>query len=251
MNCIGPVTPEDFELLAYADGEASPEVATHLLNCPGCRQRAEDARRELAMWQAALYRAGCPSALELGEYSSGLLTPLRAAEIAEHFRLCRNCASEMAMLTTFLERVRDSRLEEGAAEVDAALRRIKARLSGSAAGTYPGVSTALAKALRGTRGPYIGDSRPFTYDAEDFHVSIEFLPEETSATRQVVGLVASARDLGGAEVELLPRADAPRLATVDEFGSFSLARVPVGSHGLLVRLPTYGVELEIEELDVR
>ena len=78
-----------------------------------------------------------------------------------------------------------------------------------------GLGNCLPRAVRETRGPYIGDALPVTYSVENFHISIEFRPEETAATREVVGLVAGAADFAGAQVELFPEgADQKRARAV-------------------------------------
>lgn len=251
MNCIGPTTPEDFELLAYADGEASPEVVAHLSACAYCRSRAEELRKEVAIWQKALRRAGCPPALELGEHALRMLPAEREAGVSEHLRLCRACASELAMLKEFLARVEDARLEVGLAEAAGALRTLKARLTGAAGEAGAGLAAPLPRAVRELRGPYLDDTPPVTYNAEKFLVTLESWPEGNAPTRHLVGLVAGPTDYTGAEVELSGGGDAPRTVPVDDLGSFSLTGVSVGAHRLLVRLPTAGAQVEIEDFDVK
>ena len=50
MSCRLPPPIADRDLLAYLDGEAKEEVATHLAQCPYCRQRAD----QMASWQQEL-----------------------------------------------------------------------------------------------------------------------------------------------------------------------------------------------------
>ena len=250
MNCIGPLTPEDFELLAYADGEASPEVTAHLARCIRCRTRAEGLREELSVWQKALHRAGCPPALELGEHSQGMLPPERAAQVAEHLRYCRACASEAATITEFMGRMEDARLRSELADARDALRKIKARLVSWGANLGEGFATPLPRAVREVRGPYLGDTPPLTYDAENFLLTFEFWPEDDARTRHIVGLVAGPDDFAGAEVEIIGGDGAPQRASLDYLGSFSLPGVSLGAHRLRVRLPTSGAQVEIDDFTV-
>ncbi len=250
MNCIGPTTPEDFELLAYADGEGTPEVAAHISTCVSCRSRSGELIREQRAWQRALLRAACPAALELGEHAVRMLPVERAEQVAEHVSACPVCAGEVAALAEFLSRVEDSRLEEGLAEAGAVLRTIHARLArfGAEGGTAGGAP--MPRAVRELRGPYLGDATPLTYDAEHLLVTVEFWPESGAATRRLVGLVAGDDDFTGAEVEVTGEDGSTRSAPVDELGSFSLRGLPTGAHRLRVRLPAKGVQVLIDPLNV-
>jgi hypothetical protein len=65
-----------------------------------------------------------------------------------------------------------------------------------------------------------------------------------------VGLVAGPDDFTGAEIEITGGAGEPRTAPVDELGSFSLTGVAVGAHQLRVRLPTSGLQVQIDDFNV-
>lgn len=251
MNCIGPMTPEDDELLAYADGEATPEAAAHISACASCQARVNALRQELAMWQTALHRAGCPSSLELGEHYLRMLPSDREAEVAEHLRYCRACAAEMATLPKFLGRVKESRVETAVTQVASALRTVQAHLKSLNSGTTAPNLALVPRAVRGERGPYIEDTRPVTYNAENVLVSLEFFKEIGAPTRQVIGLVDAADDFVGAEAEVTDDNSAPQRAAIDELGSFSFSGVSVGPHRLRVKLPTSGVQVEIDDLTVK
>lgn len=250
MNCIGPLAPEDFELLAYADGDASPEMAAHVSSCGECQGRVKTLQREELVWQTALHRAGCPSGMELGEHVMGMLPPDRAAGVAEHLEYCRACAREVTELSAFLARVGDSRLAEDVAQAGGALRRITARLTGAGGDSGDGPFRFQPMALRDLGGAYIGDSPPLTFDAEEFLVTLEVFPEPGAVTRQVIGLVAGPDDFAGAQVELTGREWDPRVAHIDELGSFILTGIAPGLHHLLVTLPTSGAQVQIDELTV-
>lgn len=250
MNCIGPMTPEDFELLAYADGEGSSVVAAHILACSVCHNRMAALQDEQRAWQRALHRAACPSGLELGEHAVRMLPDERAEQVAEHVDACPACAREVVTLAEFLERVEDSHLEEGIAEAASTLRTIHARLAGFGAEGGRAFGAPVPRAVRELRGPYLGDATPLTYDAENFLVTIEFWPESRAATRRLVGLVAGEDDFAGAEVEITGEDGPTRSAPVDELGSFSLAGLPTGPHRLLIRLPASGAQVLIDSVNV-
>jgi len=251
MNCIGPMTPENDELLAYADGEATPEAAAHIAACASCQARVRALRQELATWQTALHRAGCPSGLELGEHYLRLLSPERGAEVSEHLQYCRACASEIGTLAIFLGRVEESRIQTGLEQTAGALRTLKAQFGGRNTGLNAGTPALAARALREVRGPYIDSTPPVTYNAENILVTLEFFKEIGAPTRQVIGMVDGPDDFAGAEVEIMHEGGRLLRAAVDDLGSFSFTGVSVGAHRIRVRLPASGAQLEIDDFTVK
>ena len=84
MDCITSPEPNDWELLAYIDGEVDGQVLAHLEQCPHCRERARRLTRLQDRLRARLYRVTCPSPAALGEYHLGILPPDQAAAVARH-----------------------------------------------------------------------------------------------------------------------------------------------------------------------
>jgi hypothetical protein len=179
-----------------------------------------------------------------------MLPPERAAAVAGHIEFCPACAREVTELGEFLARVRRSPIMEGMARTGGALRTLTGRLTRASGGIGDGPLRAQPMALRDLRGPYIGDSPPLTYDAEEFLVTLEFLPEPGAGTRHVIGLVAGPDDFAGAQVELTGGEGGPRVSPIDELGSFSMTGVPPGLHRLLVTLPTSGAQVRIDAFTV-
>lgn len=250
MNCIGPVTPEDFELLAYADGAAAEAEVAHISACPYCRSRAEELRREQQTWERRLRRAGCPPAQALGEHYLGLLPALKAAAVSQHVKYCRACSSELATLARILRSGKEPQARERAIDFSGPLRAIHATLVSFGAGLSPGQAWPAPRMVRELRGPYLDSTPPLTYNAEEFLVTLEFWPEPGAPTRQIVGLVAGPDDFIGAQVEV-GGDDGVRLrAPIDELGSFTLSGVAPGAHSLRVRLPTSGAQVEISAFNV-
>jgi hypothetical protein len=56
--------------------------------------------------RSILYRASCPSSLELGEYHLAVLSKERAAFIKKHLKECSHCSLELQQLKTFLADVK-------------------------------------------------------------------------------------------------------------------------------------------------
>lgn len=246
MTCIGPTTPDDLELLAYADNQASADVVEHLSTCPTCQARANVLGREQHMLQVLLYRTGCPRSLELGEYGMGLLTGERATEIAAHLSCCPTCRSELATLDVFMVGHARSGAYGGAEQVIGMLRTVVARLSDI---TLGGSAGRLAPALRGVSPDAV--RAPAVYDAEEILVTVESWPEGLGrATRQLVGLVAGFTNSTGASVEIEGGDSTSSIAAIDDLGNFGLPGIPPAKYNLLIRLPADGMEIRIDDLDV-
>jgi len=244
MSCIGPVQPDDFELLAYADNTASADLEEHLSACLFCQARTEELQQQERYLKALLYRAGCPRPSELSEHRLGLLAMERVTEVSAHLEYCPACRAELAVLDEFMTRVA-LRGDDPAARAIGALRTVLARLSnltGGAAGS-------LAPALRGSNDE--SGSSPVVYDADNILITLETLPERTGrATRQVIGLVAGPTDFTSAEAEMVTEGAYQSVAPIDNLGNFALRDVPIGRYRLLIRLPLDGVEILIDDVTV-
>src|SRR6185503_18641157 len=102
MNCISPPELEDYQLLAYLDGEANQGITSHLERCEYCHERANALARFQDRLKSRLYRVSCPSSLELGEYHLRLLPAPQMLLVAQHVRECPHCERELAQLQDFL-----------------------------------------------------------------------------------------------------------------------------------------------------
>ena len=101
-QCVSPPALEDWQLLAWLDGEAAPEIAAHLAECPSCRERASALDRLQKDLAARLYRLSCPTPEELGDFHLGLLRGEQADAIRVHLRTCPHCQEEIRQLRTYL-----------------------------------------------------------------------------------------------------------------------------------------------------
>ncbi len=245
MSCIGPVTPDDIELLAYADNAASLPVLQHLSACPDCRLRAFRLRQEQRTLQTLLRRADCPASLALGEYHLGLTRDPRADDISGHLGQCPACRSEIAELAEFLRLLRRP-LADAAGSMFAALRTVVARLSPGPAG---GSFGALAPAVRSAGDDL--ERTPLMYAADDVLVTVDTWVERVGQSGRVVaGLVVGPADFSGAEASI-DADEPPRISPIDGLGNFLFSDVPPGAHQLMVRLPSTGIQIEIDELIVK
>jgi hypothetical protein len=244
MDCIGPFKPEDADLLAYADDAASPAVRDHVSACLACHVRAHEMDREQRKLQSLLYRAGCPSPLALGEYHLGLSGQQPGSGIASHVVHCSACRRELEDLARFMASLRRA-VADAAEDVFASLRTIRARLS---VDPLSGAYGQLAPTLR---GPGEGERAPLVYSAEDLLVTVDsWLERLGQPGRIVAGLVVGPIDFSRAEASM----DADEFSSptpINDLGNFLFSDVSPGVHHVTIRLPTTGLQIEIDDLTVQ
>src|SRR5215472_7763099 len=78
----GAISPND--LMAYIDGEASPEIVRRIADDPRLAMEAQGYALAQAALRQRLYRFDCPSSQMLGEYELGILVPEERLRIARH-----------------------------------------------------------------------------------------------------------------------------------------------------------------------
>ncbi len=245
MDCIGPVTPELSDFLAYADNAASVSIREHIAACRACRERAFLLRREQRSLQGLLHRAGCPPALTLGEHHLGLLNDQHAAEVAEHLRLCPACRKELGDLAAFMQHLRQP-VADAVGVVLGSLRTLVAQQVGPGAG---GGGPDFAPALRAL--PHSSEAAPAMYSALDVLVTVDSWIERMGLPgRAVAGLVAGPVDFTGAAASM-DEGELGAATQIDELGNFLFSAVAPGTHHLVIRLPAEGVQIQIDELIVK
>jgi hypothetical protein len=97
---LGPVSPD--EMMAYVDGEATPEVAERIAANPQWSEEARGYARVQEALQQRLYRFDCPSSQTLGEYELGMLATVERTRIAQHVVACPHCLAELETLRAFM-----------------------------------------------------------------------------------------------------------------------------------------------------
>ncbi len=238
MSCTLPPPIADRDLLAYLDGEAAEEVATHLAQCPHCRERAE----QLANWQqelmARLYRHECPASLTLGEYHLGLLARDEATAVGAHLAACPHCAREVAGLDAYLHDLEPSLAARLLSEVRERTQVVIARL------TSPR-GPALAPAYAAVRGE---EEALYLYEAEETQVAIEIQDDAEAPGRLVVLGLATGPEPPGGQASLWQAGQQVAVVPIDELGNFVIPGLEVGSYDLIVGGPR--LEIHIQELEV-
>lgn len=227
-NCVSPPELDDRQLLMFLDGERPAHIAAHLEQCPYCRERS----RKLAGMQnyitSQLYRLTCPTSIELGDYTLGMLSAGRAAMVAAHVHDCPHCTQEVSQLTdylgVFLPTPKVSPLEQ--------VKVLVAHLvGGMRTGTLYGGMT-LAPAYATLRGGPLGT---ITMQAEGILIVLEVQPTATGRVGILGQLNADEQDRWtGAKVELRQADALQATVSADDLGAFRFEGILPSSTELLI-----------------
>lgn len=245
MTCISPPELEEMQLLAFLDGEAPADVSTHIARCPHCRERAQQLRRLQSALTARLYRATCPSTMELGEYQLGLLPAWKASEISQHVSMCPHCDRELAQGRDFFS-LPDPAL--GSDFLQNVVRRARVIVAQLVSG--PGIdifgTAGLRPALAGVRG---ADPAPYVYEAGDVQVILE-IKDDLQRPNQlaIVGLVMGEVDAQSTEAHLWLKTQLVMSECLDDLGNFVFDSLAPGQYELILSGPE--VEIHLQQMTV-
>jgi hypothetical protein len=235
MNCVFPPELDDGQLLAYLDGEADHQIATHVAQCPYCREKAS----QLSHWHnqlaAKLFRVSCPSSIELGDYQFGLVSTTQAVAIARHVSECPHCRRELAQLRDYLRGELALPFEAGPME------RIKVLVARLVTGPD------RASTLAGIRGEATG---PITWEADGVLIVLDIQPAADGRAK-ILGQVAAddQDDWTGAQVELRQAGELQATATVDDLGAFRCEAVSPGPAEILIS-PSRGSPVLVSNVEI-
>lgn len=245
MICQNTPQLDDVELLMALDDEADLEVAMHVSNCPQCQQRSAELASLQQVAAARLFRATCPSSLELGEYHLGMLPPTRSASVQQHVAACPHCAQELTQLDSFLN-IADPHLHPAPWEViKRHVKVVVARLASGPQRNNLFGQPAFAPALAGLRGEQSG---PLTYEAGDVQIILDIQDDEQQAGRKaIIGLILG-WDTEEVVVRLWSDERLVSTVTVDMFGNFAIDGLMPGAYEMFVT--NEPVEIHIQELKV-
>jgi hypothetical protein len=74
----------------------------HIVKCPDCQKRVEEARRIEVVLKQQLFRQDCPSPHKLTDYFIGILGVEDRNEIDDHLSVCVSCREELETLRRFI-----------------------------------------------------------------------------------------------------------------------------------------------------
>ena len=237
MTCLSP-PPTDAELLAYLDGDSS--LAAHIAQCPQCRARAQALAQTENLLTQTFARIECPSALELGEYELGLLSPQRSREIAEHLQRCPSCTRELATLQTYLQTEATAPAPAPLTELGDKIKTIIATLVQDLSSSLAGPS-ALSPAMAGIRG---AETAPQIYQAGEYQLALQLQADpEKTGKRALYGLLIGEQP-GTFEVQLWHNDEVVSHAQIDEYGNFTITNIEPGNYSMKLIRPQLSIQLE-------
>jgi hypothetical protein len=231
VNCIQPGAASPEDLMACADGEASPAIVDHVQQCAACAEEVASYTQAQRRLRHTFYRMNCPSAAALGDYDRGLVSAAERVAIASHVVGCPRCTEDLHTLRMFLASTPDR--PEPRPSILNGLRRILAT---------PLIPLQPSYDLRGGR-----HSTTRSYLGGTLTIEISQAPELRRGRFAVTGLVWQADnpeyDLAGTAQLTAPDGtieDTP----IDASGSFSFEYIGEGAYELLLRLPREIVVVE-------
>jgi hypothetical protein len=241
MICANNPQPDDVELLLTLDGEASPEVAMHVSHCPQCSQRAAELASAQRLATARLFRAACPSALELGEYHLGMLPAASTTAVQQHLATCPHCTGELAQLAAFMDSPDPYLHPAPWTTLRQQVNVLVARLASGMQASGLFGSPALAPALAGLRGAAGG---PLTYEAGDAQIILETQRDGQRVERYtLVGLVMG---MDGQALQATLWREEQRIVSVavDDLGNFTMHDLTPGQYELILAGPRDEVHIQ-------
>jgi hypothetical protein len=224
-GCIDPgtVTPES--LLAYADGDAPPEVVQHVAICPTCAAEAAELAGLQRRLGQALHRFDCPPGQTIGEYALDLVSPEERTVIARHVLDCLRCTAELRSLRAFLS---------GDDLIQVAPQGLLAGLKRTVATLFAPPTAMAGVALRG--GPSIAQ----TYRAGELTLTLAPGPQPRRGRTSLMGLIV--REDGeleipaGSTARLLAPTGAAESAEIDDLGNFAFDDLVPATYALELQL---------------
>jgi len=217
MKCITSPALDNVEIAMYIDGEADEAVVAHIAQCPFCNERAQQWSLLQNRLRKQLYRANCPTPMELGDYHLGLMPAPQALVVSQHMRECLLCKREVAVLDDFLTGLApETNLLESA-------KVLVARLMNPQAGN------GLAPALRGEA------KGPLTFESDGIVIILDIQPGDAGMLHILGQVAAEDQDKWtGALVELRQDSKLQSSSTVDDLGAFRAETMIPGSKELRI-----------------
>lgn len=231
-ECIAPDELSAGDLVAYLEGAASPDTASHIARCAACAAEVTALRAADLGLTAAMFRVECPEPDDLLLYQAGLLGRRDARRIVRHIAGCRDCQLELATLAHTAERASATSLSERIRQAGKQL--LRAVLSA------PGQPSL---AMRGA------EPRRHEYHVAGYHLIIAVVPPLAAENIwQIEGQIRREDDdlseLSGAEVQLLRDDAVVSHDAVDDFGFFALEDIGPGDYTIVIEWATTMILVE-------
>ena len=257
-GCYQPPALDDLALIAAIDGEASPEVMTHLRTCASCAARAQHFASIQGLLRERFFRMFCPSTDELIAYHSGSISGAQHDTITAHLRECPHCSREMRLLKhitsdpvtgrsppVFWPFIESTIMPESQADSNppavTQIRRVIAKL------LHIEPQVALVDIYGAARGPARTDQ--YAYHAENLQIVIDVHRLANRNDRRVLtGSLFLDDDLPQgrwrASAYSVDNNQLIKTADLDNLGNFVLDDLSPGSYRLSLYLPDREVVIE-------
>lgn len=246
MTCARAPQLTEFEFLMALDGAADPEVAMHIEACPDCQDRLDQLRKLHTRVADRLFRADCPSSIDIGEYHLGLLAAAQASAIDQHLATCPWCSGERAVLNDFMADAGLSPRLDFLTPVRDTVKVIVARLAGALSGGGFSGQPGLAPAWAGLRGMSQG---PLLYEAEGVQVMAEIAEDASHPGRKtILGLLTGTFPAASFQAYLWQAARYCATTPVTDLGNFAIDNLAPGNYSLVLSGPD--LEIHLEDLPV-
>jgi hypothetical protein len=229
---------DGWQLLAYLDRRAAPEITAHIANCPDCAARAARLADQQRVRAVGLARQlACPSTMELGEYHLGWLTAERAEEVRRHIAGCPRCTEALQRTRSYLGK--PGPLPERPPVPPDPTPNLVTRLKVLVAEWVQPPSFTPAYGVRGTA------EAGGLYRAGDVQIALEVQDDfEQPGRKALLGLITGGEwHPDQVILQALESVEPALCAEIDALGNFVLAGLRPGSYQ--VRLVGGDIEIQI------
>lgn len=239
------MTLADFELWqieAYLDGEAQPQVAAFLSANPTALAHLQQEARRTAPLQQSLYRFDCPSPEMLQAYHLGDLTGGGRRQFEEHLQWCPQCSAELADLRAF---VGDAAVAPVPASLLATIQQnLQTQLDQLTAGLRIVVATLVTPNTPALAGVALRSDRTdaaplhFLYEAETLDITM-MAHRQSDGTYYLDGQLFTMTPLPDMTVTLTAATPTTPVMrpTVTNTGSFTVRNLRPDGYQMVVTLP--------------
>lgn len=216
-SCTAPQEIREGDLLAYALGEASQSIQSHIRSCPACLAKADQLRKIARTLGKLMYRCDCPEAIILGQYQMDLLPSQEKLKVALHLRNCPNCTREIALLQ-----------ETSTGLLDAILRIFNRAVKV----TEAALVRPLGFQVLQSRG---AESIRLAYHSENMDILIGIQPSTHGRQEALLlGGVVQSGQVEGRQVWLLRDDQITTSTVVDQQGTFEFENILPGTYNLVM-----------------